>query len=49
MARLPGPGAIAARMIVRETPMKALKIPDTDLIGKLARFRETHGVTDFED
>ena len=32
-----------------EKPMKTPKIPHTDSIAELARFWETHDLTDFED
>jgi hypothetical protein len=32
-----------------EKPMKTQKIPQTDSIKKLARFWDTHDLTDFED
>jgi predicted HicB family RNase H-like nuclease len=32
-----------------ERLMKAIKIPETDSIEELARFWETHDITDFED
>jgi hypothetical protein len=31
-----------------EKMMKARKIPESDSIGQLARFRDTHDLTDFE-
>ena len=32
-----------------EKPMKTQKIPETDSIEELARFWDTHDLTDFED
>jgi hypothetical protein len=49
MSRTPDDQERAAAFHPLERPMKTARLPDTDSIDDLAKFWDTHDLTDFED